>query len=99
QLEVAVETLKAESERRRTRLTQACEAQQFLTELLEAEAWMAERGFVIKSSDSGKNEESTQALLRKLDTTIRDLEGFSPRIEKLRDTGRNLQIDSNNPER
>ncbi|XP_077320667.1 spectrin beta chain, non-erythrocytic 5 isoform X3 [Lithobates pipiens] len=98
QLEVAVETLKAEAERRRTRLTQACEAQQFLTELLEAEAWMAERGFIIKSPDSGKNEESTQALLRKLDTTIRDLEGFSSRIEKLRDTGRNLQTDSDNPE-
>ncbi|XP_072283741.1 spectrin beta chain, non-erythrocytic 5 [Pyxicephalus adspersus] len=98
QLEVAVETLKAEAERRRTRLTRVCEAQQFLTELLEAEAWMAERGFVIKSSDNGKNEESTQALLRKLDTTIRDLEGFSPRIEKLKDTGRNLQIESDNPE-
>lgn len=33
QLEVAVETLKAEAERRRTRLTQACEVQQFLTEV------------------------------------------------------------------
>ncbi|KAM5130020.1 spectrin beta chain, non-erythrocytic 5 [Mantella aurantiaca] len=98
QLEVSVETLKAEVERRRIRLTQACEAQQFLTELLEAEVWMAERGFIIKSPDSGKNEESTQALLRKLDTTIRDLEGFSPRIEKLRDTGRNLQTNSDNLE-
>lgn len=69
------------------------------TQLLEAKAWIAERGFIIKSPDSGKNEESTQALLRKLDTTIRDLEGFSSRIEKLRDTGRNLQTDHDNPER
>ncbi|XP_075049076.1 spectrin beta chain, non-erythrocytic 5 [Mixophyes fleayi] len=98
QLEVATETLKAEAERRRKRLTQACEAQQFLTELSEAETWMAERGFVIKSPDIGKNEESTQALLRKLDTTIRDLEGFSQRINKLRDTGKSLQNDSDNPE-
>ncbi|XP_071971772.1 spectrin beta chain, non-erythrocytic 5 isoform X1 [Engystomops pustulosus] len=98
QLEVAAETLKAEAERRRKRLTQACEAQQFLTELLEAEAWMAERGIIIKSSDSGKNEESTQALLRKLDATIRDLEGFSPRISKLKDTGKNLESDNENPE-
>ncbi|XP_068110413.1 spectrin beta chain, non-erythrocytic 5 isoform X2 [Hyperolius riggenbachi] len=98
QLEVAAETLKAEADRRRKRLTQACEAQQFLTELSEAEAWMAERGFVIKSPDNGKNEESTQALLRKLDTTIRDLEGFSPRIEKLKETGRNLQTDNEHPE-
>ncbi|XP_075699620.1 spectrin beta chain, non-erythrocytic 5 [Rhinoderma darwinii] len=99
QLEVAAETLKAEAERRRKRLTQACEAQQFLTELLEAEVWMAERGIIIKSSDSGKNQESTQALLRKLDTTIRDLEGFSPRINKLKDTGRSLESDGENPER
>ncbi|XP_073494936.1 spectrin beta chain, non-erythrocytic 5 isoform X1 [Phyllobates terribilis] len=98
QLEVAAETLKAEAERRRKRLTQACEAQQFLTELLEAEVWMAERGIIIKSSDSGKNEESTQALVRKLDTTIRDLEGFSPRINKLKETGKSLESDNENPE-
>ncbi|XP_063803707.1 spectrin beta chain, non-erythrocytic 5 isoform X2 [Pseudophryne corroboree] len=98
QLEVAAETLKAEAERRRKRLTQACEAQQFLTELSEAETWMAERGFVIKSPDNGKTEESTQALLRKLDTTIRDLEGFSQRINKLKETGRSLQTESDNPE-
>ncbi|XP_077120129.1 spectrin beta chain, non-erythrocytic 5 isoform X3 [Ranitomeya variabilis] len=98
QLEMAAETLKAEAERRRKRLTQACEAQQFLTELLEAEVWMAERGIIIKSSDSGKNEESTQALVRKLDTTIRDLEGFSPRINKLKETGKSLESDNENPE-
>ncbi|KAM4663546.1 spectrin beta chain, non-erythrocytic 5 [Discoglossus pictus] len=98
QLEVAAETLKAEADRRRKRLMQALEAQQFLTELLEAESWMAERGFVIKATDNGKNEESTQALLRKLDTTKRDLEGFLPRINKLRETGKNLQIDSDNSE-
>ncbi|KAM9294405.1 spectrin beta chain, non-erythrocytic 5 [Gastrophryne carolinensis] len=98
QLEVAAETLKAEADRRRKRLMQACEAQQFLTELSESEAWIAERGFVIKSSESAKNEESAQAMLRKLDTTIRDLEGFSPKIEKLKDTGRNLQTDPDHPE-
>ncbi|KAE8587142.1 hypothetical protein XENTR_v10021875, partial [Xenopus tropicalis] len=98
QLEVAAETLKAEADRRRKRLNQACEAQQFLTELLEAEAWLAERGFVIKSTDNGKNEESTQALLRKLDTTRRDLDGFAHRINKLIDTGKGLQNDSDNPE-
>ncbi|KAM4689983.1 spectrin beta chain, non-erythrocytic 5 [Rhinophrynus dorsalis] len=98
QLEVAAEMLKAEADRRRTRLTQACEAQQFLTELLEAEAWMAERGFVIKSTETGKNEESTQVLLRKLDATKHDLEGFSPRINKLRETGKSLQNGGNNPE-
>ncbi|XP_075470432.1 spectrin beta chain, non-erythrocytic 5 isoform X1 [Ascaphus truei] len=98
QLEVAAETLKAEAERRRKRLMQSCEAQQFLTELLEAESWMAERGFVIRAADSGKNEESTQALQRKLETTKRDLEGFIPRINKLKDTGRTLQSDGDNPE-
>ncbi|XP_053330428.1 spectrin beta chain, non-erythrocytic 5 [Spea bombifrons] len=98
QLEVAAEFLKAEADRRGKRLTQAYEAHQYLTELLEAEAWMADRGFVIKSNDTGKNVESTQILLRKLDTTIRDLEGFQPRINKLKDTGKTLQNDSDNSE-
>ncbi|XP_078515770.1 spectrin beta chain, non-erythrocytic 5 isoform X2 [Lissotriton helveticus] len=96
-LEAAVTTLKEETELRQQRLVQACEAQQFLTELLEAESWMADRGYVLEPPDYGKSEESTKALLRKLEATNLDLEGFMPRIVKLRGTGSNL-IASENPE-
>ncbi|XP_069494913.1 spectrin beta chain, non-erythrocytic 5 isoform X2 [Ambystoma mexicanum] len=97
QLETALETLKKEAEQRRKRLMQACEAQQFLTEVLEADSWMSERGYVLETTDYGKNEESTKAMLRKLEATNLDLQGFMPRVVKLRDAGTNL-VDAKNPE-
>uniref|UniRef100_A0A8C8T063 Calponin-homology (CH) domain-containing protein n=1 Tax=Pelusios castaneus TaxID=367368 RepID=A0A8C8T063_9SAUR len=96
-LEASAETLKAEAQKRRRKLMQSYETHQYLSELLEVESWMAERRFILETSDYGKNEESTQVLLRKLEATKLDLEGFKPRIEKLQETGTNL-INSNNPE-
>ncbi|XP_074853761.1 spectrin beta chain, non-erythrocytic 5 [Carettochelys insculpta] len=96
-LEASVETLKAEAQERRRRLMQSYEAHQFLSELLEVESWMADRGVILETSDSGKNEESTQVLLRKLEAMKLDVEGFKPRIEKLQETGTKL-INSDNPE-
>lgn len=59
---------------------------------------MAERGLLLETPDYGRNEESTQALLRKVETAKLDLEGFKPRMEKLRETGMRLST-SDNPER
>nr|XP_025044105.1 spectrin beta chain, non-erythrocytic 5 [Pelodiscus sinensis] len=92
-----VETLKAEAQERRRRLMQSYETHQFLSELVEAESWMAERAFILETSDCGKNEESTQVSLRKLEATKLDVDGFKPRIEKLQETGTKL-INSDNPE-
>lgn len=98
ELETSVENLKAEAHVRRQRLMQSYEAHQFLTELLDVETWLAERSFILETSDYGKNEESTQALLRKLEATKLDMEGFRPRIEKVQETGASL-INKDNPER
>ncbi|NXL58532.1 SPTN5 protein, partial [Chordeiles acutipennis] len=97
ELETSVETLKAEAQERRQRLMQSYEAHLFLNELLEVEAWLAERSFILETSDYGKNEESTQALLRKLEATKLDMDGFRPRIEKVQETGASL-INKDNPE-
>uniref|UniRef100_A0A8C7E9R9 Spectrin beta, non-erythrocytic 5 n=1 Tax=Nothoprocta perdicaria TaxID=30464 RepID=A0A8C7E9R9_NOTPE len=97
ELETSVENLKAEAQGRRQRLMQSYEAHQYLAELLEVEAWLAERSFILGTSDYGKNEESTQALLRKLEATKLDMEGFRPRIEKVQETGSSL-INRDNPE-
>ncbi|KAM9646114.1 spectrin beta chain, non-erythrocytic 5 [Trichechus inunguis] len=85
-LESAMGCLQAEAERRRLLLRQAEEAQQFLTELLEAESWLAERGCVLDSKDMGQDAEATQLLLRRLEATRRDLEGFSTHLERLQET-------------
>ncbi|NXD80777.1 SPTN5 protein, partial [Halcyon senegalensis] len=97
ELETSVETLKAEAQERRQRLMQSYEAHLFLNELLEVEAWLAERSFILETSDYGKNEESTQALLRKLEATKLDMDGFRPRIEKVQETGAIL-INKDSPE-
>uniref|UniRef100_A0A8C4UQ78 Calponin-homology (CH) domain-containing protein n=1 Tax=Falco tinnunculus TaxID=100819 RepID=A0A8C4UQ78_FALTI len=97
ELETSVETLKAEAQERRQRLMQSYEAHLFLNELLEVEAWLAERSFILEISDHGKNEESTQALLRKLEATKLDMDGFRPRIEKVQETGASL-INKDSPE-
>ncbi|XP_030069558.1 spectrin beta chain, non-erythrocytic 5 [Microcaecilia unicolor] len=97
QLDAAMETLKTEAQQRRKRLMQALNVQQFLTELSEAESWIVKRSFDLETSDYGKNEESTQALLRKMEATKLDLESFTPRIVKLREKGQNL-MENENPE-
>uniref|UniRef100_A0A8D0F0G0 Calponin-homology (CH) domain-containing protein n=1 Tax=Strix occidentalis caurina TaxID=311401 RepID=A0A8D0F0G0_STROC len=97
ELETSVETLKAETQERRQRLMQSYEAHLFLNELLEVEAWLVERSFILETSDYGKNEESTQALLRKLEATKLDMDGFRPRIEKVQETGASL-INKDSPE-
>ncbi|NXN96468.1 SPTN5 protein, partial [Rhinopomastus cyanomelas] len=97
ELETSLETLKAEAQERRQRLMKSYEAHLFLNELVEVEAWLAERRFVLEASDYGKNEESTQALLRKLEATKLDLDGFRPRIEKVQETCASL-INDDSPE-
>ncbi|NWW71973.1 SPTN5 protein, partial [Climacteris rufus] len=97
ELETSVETLKAEALERRQRLMQSYEAHLFLNELLEVEAWLAERSFILETSDYGKNEESTQVLLRKLEATKLDMDSFRSRIEKVQQTGASL-INKGSPE-
>uniref|UniRef100_A0ABM5FN35 Spectrin beta chain, non-erythrocytic 5 n=1 Tax=Pogona vitticeps TaxID=103695 RepID=A0ABM5FN35_9SAUR len=97
ELEASFETLKGDAQQRRKRLMQSYEAQHFLTELLEVESWMAERGLVLQIPDYGRNEESTQSLLRKVEAARLDLEGFKTRIEKMQETGTHL-LTNNNPE-
>ncbi|KAF5925525.1 hypothetical protein HPG69_001972 [Diceros bicornis minor] len=95
QLESAMGHLQAEAARRRQWLQQAQEAQQLLTELLEAEAWLAERGCVLDIEDVGQSAEATQAFLRQLEATRRELEGFGTRIERLQQTAALLESGQN----
>ncbi|XP_057577784.1 spectrin beta chain, non-erythrocytic 5 [Hippopotamus amphibius kiboko] len=95
QLEEAVGRLRAEAAQRRRRLQQAQEAQQFLTELLEAESWLQEQGCVLDVEDMGQSAEAMQAFLRRLEATRRDLEGFGTRIERLQQTAALLESRQN----
>ncbi|XP_078007768.1 LOW QUALITY PROTEIN: spectrin beta chain, non-erythrocytic 5 [Phascolarctos cinereus] len=91
QLKTAMGRLQGEAEQRRWRLQQVCEARRFLTELLEAESWLSERGQLLDREELGQNEETTGAMLRRLEVTRKDLEGFYTRLEKLQETGTHLE--------
>ncbi|XP_072594223.1 spectrin beta chain, non-erythrocytic 5 [Vulpes vulpes] len=83
QLEGAVGCLWAEAAQRRQRLQQAEEAQQFLTELLEAESWLQEQGCALDIQDGARSAEAARASLRRLEATRGHLEAFGPRLESL----------------
>ncbi|XP_077736870.1 spectrin beta chain, non-erythrocytic 5 [Canis aureus] len=83
QLEDAVGCLRAEAVQRRRRLQQAQEAQQFLTELLEAESWLQQQGCALHTQDGAQSAEAARASLRRLEATRRLLEAFGPRLERL----------------
>ncbi|XP_074091259.1 spectrin beta chain, non-erythrocytic 5 isoform X1 [Macrotis lagotis] len=91
QLKTARDRLRAETEQRRRRLQQVHEAQQFLAELLEAESWLSERGLLLDNEEPGQNEETIGAMLRRLEATRKDLEGFHSRLDKLQETGTCLE--------
>ncbi|GAB5572546.1 spectrin beta chain [Prionailurus iriomotensis] len=95
QLENAMGSLRAQVTQRRLLLQQAQEAQQFLTELQEAESWLEEQGRVLDIEDVGQSAEATRAFLRQLEATTRDLEGFSVRIERLQQTAALLESRQN----
>ncbi|XP_037360039.1 spectrin beta chain, non-erythrocytic 5 [Talpa occidentalis] len=91
QLEKALGCLQAKVLQKRLLLQQAQEAQWFLTELLEAESWLAERGCILDVQDVGQSAEATQAVLRQLEATRTELEGFGTRVERLQETAALLE--------
>uniref|UniRef100_A0A8C0SCA8 Calponin-homology (CH) domain-containing protein n=1 Tax=Canis lupus familiaris TaxID=9615 RepID=A0A8C0SCA8_CANLF len=91
QLEDAVGCLRAEAAQRRRRLQQAQEAQQFLTELLEAESWLQQQGCALHTQDGAQSAEAARASLRRLEATRRLLEAFGPRLERLQQGAALLQ--------
>jgi len=68
---------------RKLRLLDAVQSQTFYTETNEAENWMREKRPYFASNDYGKDEDSVQGLIKKLEVLQRDLVTFEKTIEKL----------------
>lgn len=67
----------------RTQLIQErCELLQLVSEISEADAWLAERRARLVAPDVGRDEDSALALLRRLDATQRELTGFDATLVK-----------------
>ncbi|XP_071037774.1 spectrin beta chain [Parasteatoda tepidariorum] len=83
QLQSSLQQLKDLSSIRKLRLLDAVESQTFYSEAAEAESWIRERKPLLASSDLGKDEDSVQSLLKKLDGLERDIDNYNNNIIKL----------------
>ncbi|CAB0012674.1 unnamed protein product [Nesidiocoris tenuis] len=61
---------------RRLRLLDAVESQMFYVEASEAEAWLREKKPLLTSGDFGKDEDSVQSLMKKLEGLGREITAF-----------------------
>ncbi|XP_054271663.1 spectrin alpha chain, non-erythrocytic 1 isoform X2 [Macrosteles quadrilineatus] len=68
---------------RRLRLLDAVESQMFYAEASEAETWLREKRPLLTSSDFGKDEDSVQSLLKKLEGIERELSTFQTNVGRL----------------
>ncbi|KAF6212345.1 hypothetical protein GE061_012867 [Apolygus lucorum] len=68
---------------RRLRLLDAVESQMFYVEASEAEAWLREKTPLLTSQDFGKDEDSAQSLIKKLEGLGREISAFHQTIARL----------------
>jgi spectrin alpha len=72
------------STHRRQLLDDSLEAQQFFADASEAESWMREKEPLVGSTEFGKDEDSTEALMKKHEALMGDIEAYGGTIEALR---------------
>lgn len=71
------------ADQRRGKLEDSLQAHQYLADAAEAEFWMREKEPIIGSEDLGKDEDSTEALLKKHEALMSDLVAFNSTIQNL----------------
>lgn len=76
-------SLKQMVKERKLKLLDAVESQMFYVEASEAEAWLREKRPLLTSSDFGKDEDSVQSLLKKLEGLSREISGFQETVGRL----------------
>lgn len=80
------------ADQRRGKLEDSLQAHQYLADAAEAESWMREKEPIIASEDLGKDEDSTEALLKKHEALMSDLEAFRSTVQKLGDQAASCRL-------
>ncbi|KAH8851040.1 Spectrin alpha chain [Schistosoma japonicum] len=71
------------ADHRRQLLEDSLQAQQYFADASEAESWMREKEPLVGSSEFGRDEDSTEALLKKHNALLADIEAYGSTIEAL----------------
>ncbi|XP_078593448.1 spectrin beta chain, non-erythrocytic 1-like isoform X43 [Branchiostoma floridae x Branchiostoma japonicum] len=86
-----------EVDARKLRLEDSEKAQQYYTDVAEAEAWMSEQELYMMAEDRAKDEPSANAMLKKHEGIENTIEDYAQTVHELSETSRNL-IAENHPE-
>ncbi|KAJ8300491.1 hypothetical protein KUTeg_022010 [Tegillarca granosa] len=79
------QSLKDKAFQRKNDLEDSLQAQQYFADANEAESWMREKEPIAANTDYGKDEDSAEALLKKHEAFMSDLEAYRTVIEGLQD--------------
>lgn len=77
--------LREKANKRKQDLDDSLQAHQYFADANEAESWMREKYPIVTSVDLGKDEDSTEALLKKHEALMADLNAFESTIVGLRE--------------
>ncbi|KAJ2946711.1 hypothetical protein O0L34_g12769 [Tuta absoluta] len=85
QLQTQWSQLQEKALQRKQDLEDSLQAQQYFADANEAESWMREKEPMVNAQDYGKDEDSSEALLKKHEAMLSDLEAFGNTIKSLRE--------------
>ncbi|KAL3315949.1 Spectrin alpha chain, non-erythrocytic 1 [Cichlidogyrus casuarinus] len=85
ELKEAWNALKQKTENRKGLLNDSLQAQQYFADASEAECWMKEKEPLVGSTEFGRDEDSTEALLKKHEALMSDMEAYGATIKALHD--------------
>ncbi|GAB6021924.1 hypothetical protein CHUAL_006087 [Chamberlinius hualienensis] len=77
--------LKEKALQRKQDLDDSLQAHQYFADANEAESWMREKEPLVGSTDYGKDEDSSEALLKKHDALLSDIEAFGSSVQHLKE--------------
>ena len=72
--------LKDKAQQRKQDLDDSLQAQQYFTDAAEAESWMTEKEPIVDSKDYGKDEDAAEALLKKHQALMADIEAYESTV-------------------
>ena len=68
------------------------QAQQYFADANEADSWMREKEPVVGNTDYGKDEDSAEALLKKHEALMSDLDAYGTVVEQLKEQAQQCKV-------
>ena len=73
-------------------LEDSLQAQQYFADANEAESWMREKEPIVGNMDYGKDEDSAEALLKKHEAQMSDIESYRTVIDALHEQAQQCKV-------